>query len=79
MNGVRGGAVRARRAIKVKNDRTFSRNFIFDGGDRKVHIEGKINRAVTKLSGQLRLTGAWPDDEPPLSDCDSGVEKFVLR
>ena len=65
-------------AMKIKADRTFSKNFVFDGGDRKLHVEGKLNRAVTKIKGQLRLTGAWPGDEPPLTNCDSGIEKFVL-
>jgi hypothetical protein len=66
-------------AMRVKRDRSFSKNFIFDGGDRKLHVEGRFNRAVTKLTGRLRLTGGWPGDEPPLTNCDSGVEKFVLR
>jgi hypothetical protein len=67
-------------AIRVKRNRTFSKNFIFDAGDRKLHVEGKINRAVTKISGQLRLTGDFPDATPtPLTACDSGVERFVLR
>jgi hypothetical protein len=64
--------------IRIKGDRTFSKNVSFGGGARKLHVEGKVNRAITKIRGSLRLTGGWPDEEPPLTNCDSGVERFVL-
>jgi hypothetical protein len=63
--------------ISVRRNRTFSKNVFFEGA-RKLHVQGRINRAVSKITGSLRLTGGWPDEVPPLTNCDSGVERFVL-